>query len=175
MLTQVVQSAIRICDGTEYHVPGTCRSCDGVLSGYDSRVKRFVRVLDEDGSHTIEVILRRAYCRACGRIWVPEEPFYPGTRVGSPVVDLCRALATTDSCGQIVARLDQMGIILDRGSVRSYCGSTLPLPPTVVAFGMNIPVSIISLSALAGKTVGEGRPLGDEVLTAIYHPSRTRR
>lgn len=174
MLTQVVQAALRVCDGTEYFAAGVCRSCGGTLSGYDTRTKRFALLNDDDGSHLVEVILHRAYCRECGRIWMPDEPFYPGTRAGSPVVDLCRALSPTMPAGQVAARLGMMGVTIDRWSVRSYCRLPFPPPSTVAAFGMNIPVSLFSLSSLAGIHTDEGQPPGEDVLSACNYPSRSR-
>jgi hypothetical protein len=174
MLTGVVSTALMVCDKTEYSVQGPCESCGGNLSGYDSRKKRFA-VLCEDGKETtIVVIIHRAYCRSCGKIAVPEEPFYHGTRFGSPVVDLCRTLAETIPYSRVATRLGQMGIIIDRGSVRSYCHAPFFPPPSIVVFGMKIPVSIISLSSLAGKLGDTDRISGDDILAACQYPSRNK-
>jgi hypothetical protein len=172
MLINIVQAAIQVCEGTEYPVEGLCGSCGGILSGYDTREKRFAVICYDEGDRTVEVFLHRAYCRDCGRIWMPEEPFYPGTRVGSPVVDLCRAFSPTMPCGQVAPRLGQMGIRVDRWSVHSYCSLPFAPPPVVAAFGMNVPVSIISLSALAGTEGESGCAEGSDVLAACYYPSR---
>jgi hypothetical protein len=172
MLTHVVHAALQVCDNTEYFGEGTCRSCGGKLSGYDTRSKRFAILRDEEGDHTISVIIHREYCLACGRVWSPDGPFYAGTRLGSPVVDLCRALSLTNTFGQVATRLGQMGIIVDRWSVRSYCRVPFTPPRTVMAFGMNIPVSVISLSSLAGTPVNTGRARGEDVLAACFFPSR---
>jgi hypothetical protein len=175
MLINVVQTAFQICDKTEYAVEGRCSSCGGALSGYDRRVKRFAVLRDDKGDHPIGVILHRAYCRDCGRILVPEEPFYPGTRVGSPVVDLCRTLSTTMPYGQVAGRLGQMGIKVDRWSVRSYCNLPFTPPPVIAAFGMHLPISVISLSALAAALGDTSRIHGEDVLAACNHPSLNQR
>lgn len=174
MLVQVVQTALMVCDRTEYHAGRVCHSCGGALSGYDSRTKRFAIITDEDGEHTVEVIIHRAYCRNCGRTVMPEEPFYAGTRAGSPVVDLCRGFSTSLSSGHVATILGRMGVKVDRWSVRSYCNLPLPPPPTMEAFGMTIPVSIIALSALAGERGSDGRIRGEDVLAACNYPSRSR-
>ena len=171
VLTGIVRSALRVCDKTEYHVHGACRICQGPLSGYDRRSKRFVILYNDDGDYRIEVVLHRAYCRECGRIWTPAEPFYPGTRIGSPVVDLCRALSRAMSCGQVTARLGQMGIKVDRWSVRSYCSPPFLSPPTIPVFGMDIPISIISLSSLATSLDSSGHTRGDDILAACFYPT----
>jgi hypothetical protein len=175
MLTQVVHSALESCEGAEFFVGGSCRSCGGTLSGYDTRTKRFALLEDETGEHPVEVLLYRAYCHSCGRVWMPEDPFYPGTRIGSPIVDLCRALSLTMSSGQVATRLLQMGVRVDRWSVRSYCTSPFKPPATIQAFGMNIPVSIIALSSLAGNQRDEGPMPGEDVLAACNYPSRNSR
>ena len=69
-------------------------------------------------------------------------------------------------------RFGQMGVKVDRWSVRTYCRIPFAPPPTVAAFGMNIPVSIISLSALAGTPYDAGRARSEDVLAACYYPSR---
>jgi hypothetical protein len=173
MVVEVVRTALQACEGAEFFVRGgTCESCGGTLSGYDSRKKRFVVLREDESVQVVGVVLHRVYCRACGRVRAPEEPFYPTTRVGSPVVDLCRALAMTMPAGQVATRLAAMGIEIDRGSVRAYCRSPSPAPPTIPAFGITIPVSIISLSSLAGNLADGGRIPGDDVLAACNHPSR---
>jgi len=174
MLIETVHTALRVCDRTEYMVQSPCRSCGGTMSGYDTRTKRFAILCDEEGEHPIEVILHRSYCRSCGRVVLPDEPFYPGTRMGSPVVDLCRALVTTNPCGRVATRLGQMGIKIDRWSVRSYCRAPFTRSPVVDAFGMMIPMSIISLSALAATVNDTGRASGEDVLAACFYPSRNR-
>ena len=174
MLTQVVQAALRICDGTEYFARGVCRSCGGTLSGYDTRTKRFAVLCNDDGNVPVEVILHRAYCRECGRIVTPEEPYYAGTRIGSPVVDLCSTLSTSLSSGHVTALLNKMGVTVDRWSVRKYCHLPIPPPPTTTAFGMQIPVSIISLSALNEVKGEAGHIHGEDILAACNYPSRDR-
>jgi RNase P subunit RPR2 len=144
------------------------------LSGYDTRIKRFALLSNNEGDQRVQVHIHRAYCRNCGRILVPEEPFYPGTRVGAPVVDLCCALAETIPYSRVSTRLAQMGVQVDRWSVRSYVRNQTAPTPTIAVFGMKIPVSIIALSALSGSARAAGRPEGEDVLAACNFPFRTR-
>jgi hypothetical protein len=60
-----------------------------------------------------------------------------------------------------------MGIKVDRWSVRSYCSLPLEPPPTIAAFGMNVPLSIISISSLAGKQGDAGPSSGEDVLARV--------
>ena len=174
MLSGIVFTAIQVCNGTEYFVQGPCPSCGGILSGYDTRRKRFAILRDNSIDTKVEVILHRMYCRSCGRIIVPEEPFYPGTRAGSPVVDLCRSLAMIMPYSRAATRLGQMGIEIDRGSVRSYCRTPFTSLPVIDAFGMKVPVSIISLSSLAGTLGDTEHARGEDVLAACSYPSRVK-
>ncbi|NMB77548.1 MAG: hypothetical protein GYA23_00445 [Methanomicrobiales archaeon] len=172
LLPDVIRAAIRVCDMTEYSPVGHCPSCGGTLSGYDTRTKRFAVLCDADGDWPVEVIIHRAYCRECGRIVVPEEPFYPGTRIGSPIVDLCTTLASSGSHGNVTAFLDRLGVKVDRWSVRSYCHLSIPAPKTISMFGMQLPASIIVLSSLAGDIAQGQKARGTDVLAACNFPSR---
>lgn len=174
MLTEVVQAAIRACDGTQYFPGKRCPFCGGTLSGYDTRMKRFAVLCDTDTDQPIEVILHRAYCRSCGRTIMPDEPFYPGTRIGSPVVDLCKALSVSLSSGHVAAMLNRMGVKVDRWSARTYCNLPVTQPPVIAAFGMPIPVSIVTLSALSGEKRNGSGLSGDDILAACNYPSREK-
>lgn len=174
MITEVVHAALRACAETEYWNGPTCRVCGGPLTGYDARKKRFALLSDDDCEELIEVVIHRAYCRTCRKVMMPDEPFYPKTRIGSPVVDLCQTLSVSLSSGQVTAILNRMGLLVDRGSVRTYCSLPIPSPPAIAAFGMHIPVSIISLSALSGENRSERCLTGDDILAACSYPSREK-
>lgn len=174
LLIGVVQTAIRVCNQTEYRVRGSCKFCGGTLSGYDTRLRRFAILFGDKRDEKIEVTLHRSYCRICGRIWTPQGPFYPNIRTGSPVVDLCRSLSQTMPPGRAATRLGEMGVQVDRWSVHSYCCVPFSPPPTLHIFGMNIPVSIIALSSLSETKDHEGRISGEDVLAACLYPSSGR-
>jgi hypothetical protein len=174
LLVNIVQSALQTCEGVRFHAGTTCGRCGGTLSGYDEREKRFAILIEDDVPHPVYVIIQRSYCRSCGRISVPQEPFYPGTRIGSPVVDLCRALSTTLPYSRVSSYLSRMGVQVDRWSVRSYARAPLPDIPAVDIFGMRIPVSIVTLSTLAGSGKETANPGMDDVLAACNYPSVAR-
>jgi hypothetical protein len=77
--------------------------------------------------------------------------------------------------GQVATRLSQMGIKVDRWSVRSYCSVPFTPPPVIAAFGMHLPISVISLSALAAAQGDTGHIHGEDVLAACNYPSRNQR
>lgn len=172
MLTEIVHTALLACDKTKYSVYGACPACGGTLSGYDSRKRRFAVLREEGEEIPVEVILQRSYCSSCGKIVVPEGPFYPKTRIGSPVVDLTRVFAGMMPPGRVAARLGQMGIMVDRGSVREYISGDFPAVPSIAGFGMAIPVTIISLSGLAGSVQENRAVTGEDILAACNFPAR---
>lgn len=177
ILTDIIHTALRACEGARFHPGPLCSSCGNRMSGYDQRKKRFAILLEDDIPHPLHVIIQRSYCHHCGRIAVPEEPFYPGTRIGSPVVDLCRSLSETMPYSRVSKYLERMGVQVDRWSSRHYSCMPLPKMPAMEVFGMHIPISIITLSSLGATVPGPGAPDMEEILAACNYPSlpfRTR-
>jgi len=145
------------------------------LSGYDERKKRFAVLIEKDREIPIQVILQRSYCRACKKIINPPSPFYPGTRAGSPVVDLCRSFSASMPYARTSSYLARLGVKTDRWSVRHYAMAHVPKMPSLQVFGMTVPVSIITLSSLAGSVAGTARLEMADVLDACNYPSQAPR
>ncbi len=174
MLGSIVQAGLASVDGAAFTELGACPACGGPVSGYDTKKKIFALVHDESGRRTIAVTVRRFYCRACNRIVNADEPFYPGTRIGSPVIDLCLTLAETMPANRTAAYLDAMGVLLDRTSCRLYVRDQARPVMSSDLFGIRLPLSIVSLSTLASRA-GEGTPVsGAEILAACGFPSADR-
>jgi hypothetical protein len=67
--------------------------------------------------------------------------------------------------------LAEMGIVVDRWSVRNYGQNNNRIVPAVDMFGVRVPLSIVSLSTLAaGMTEGGHRDIR-ELLAACSLPS----
>ncbi|HEX3001101.1 MAG TPA: hypothetical protein VHN82_01830 [Methanoregula sp.] len=164
MLVNIIHTALVACDGVRFHAGTVCPACGGRLSGYDERKKRFAVLVEEEKEVVVQVVILRSCCRDCGRVIDPPEPFYPGTRIGAPVVDLCRTLSSTMPFSRASTYLERMGVIVDRWSVRNYAALPVPAIPSVDVFAMKIPVSIISLSTFAGTSSEPARLDMDEVL-----------
>jgi len=164
LLVNIIHTALVACDGIRFHAGNTCPRCGSRLSGYDKRGKRFALLVDDGEKTEVRIILRRSYCKNCDTIINPPEPFYPGTRIGAPVVDLCRMLSSEMPYSRVSTYLERMGVVVDRWSVRHYAGLALPVIPSVDVFGMKIPVSIISLSTFAATSAEPARLDMDEVL-----------
>jgi len=173
-LIDIVQSALLSCEGVVFDSRDVCPVCGGNLSGYDTKKKQFAIIIEDDTPRPVNVFVRRFACRACHAICFAEEPFYPGTRMGSPVVDFSLTLAARMPFHKSAAFMEQLGIRVDRGTIRNYAQRQFPEIPTTDLFGILLPLSIISLSELSVRT-GEGSGIeGAEVLAACGLPSAYR-
>jgi hypothetical protein len=174
LIIDIVQSGLLASEGIIFDNLETCPVCGGKLSGYDTKKKQFAVMLEGNTRHPVHVFVKRFSCLECHAICFADEPFYPDTRIGSPLVDLCRTLGTTMPFNRVAAHLLHLGIVIDRGTVRNYMNRSFPEIPTTDLFGIRLPPSIISLSELAAR-LGEGSRIpGTEALAACGFPSAYR-
>jgi hypothetical protein len=174
ILVDLVQTALTACDGTYFDNRDVCPSCGGSLSGYDKKKKQFAVLIEGGERRPVHVIVKRFSCQMCKKICFADEPFYPGTRTGSPVVDLCLTLCRTMPFTRTAAYLEEMGIFVDRMTVRNFSRLAVPEIPTADVFSIHLPMSIISLSTLAAG-LREGSCIeGAEALAACGFPSAHR-
>ena len=174
MLGDIVQTAFSACEGMVFEDRDACPGCGGALSGYDTKKKQFAVLTNGAGRRPVHVFVKRFSCRACKKVCFADEPFYPGTRIGSPVVDLCVTLSGTMPYSRTATYLEEMGIYIDRMSVRNFARRTLPPIPTADVFGIRFPMSVISLSTLAAGISEGGCIKGAEALAACGFPSAYR-
>lgn len=172
MLTDIVQAALASYDNVLFDSCDTCPTCGGDLSGYDIRKKQFAIVMDGDRKKVIPVRIKRFCCRSCGRIHLADQPFYPDTRIGSLVVDLCVTLGESMPFSRVSSCLYEMGVIVDRWSVRNYIRNNRYTIPGVDMFGFTVPFSIVAHSALAMGVRDEGSLNAPDLLAACGYPSR---
>jgi len=174
LLKDVVQSGLGACDGIIFDSLSACPVCGGNLSGYDTRKKQFAVLQESDELRPIHIFVRRFSCSTCHTVCFADEPFYPDTRIGSPLVDLCRAFGATMPFNRVAVHLLHLGIVIDRGTVRNYMHRPFPDRTTTNLFGITIPLSILSLADLATR-FGEGSRIpGTEALAACGFPSAYR-
>ena len=174
MLTDIVQAGLSVCDNMLFDQPGQCPGCGGAGTGYDTRKKQFAVIVEDDAQRVISVRVKRFYCRSCDSVFFAEQPFYPGTRLGSPVVDICNAFADIMPYFRVTAILSQMGVIVDRWSVRNYAASGYRPVSTINMFGVRLPSSIMALSGLAAG-IHEGKHIGEsDVRSACAFPCRRK-
>lgn len=171
MVTDIVQSAICSLDGAEFSHLTACPVCGGRVQGYDTRTKKYAMIRDGDGERTISVRIKRFTCRNCKKLCNADEPFYPGTRIGSLVVDLFFCLSVTMPESRAARHIDAMGIRVDRTSWKNYSGRAIPEIPTTEIFGMRLPSSVLVLSSLSARVSDGGRIDGPDVLKACNFPS----
>jgi hypothetical protein len=174
LLKDIVQSGLGACDGIVFDDLSACPVCGGNLSGYDTKKKQFAVIQESNELRPIHVFIKRFTCRTCHSICFADEPFYPATRIGSPLIDLCRALGATMPFNRVAVHLLHLGIVIDRGTVRNYMRRSFPDRTTSDLFGITIPMSILTLADLATR-FGEGSRIpGTEALAACGFPSAYR-
>ena len=170
MLSDLVQMTLISFEGVLFDQSGACPHCGGNLSGYDAKKKQFAIVMENGQKRAVNVLVKRFLCHRCGKVSLADQPFYPDTRIGSPVVDLCVTLSETMPYSRVSSCLAEMGIVVDRWSVRNYGQNNNRIVPAVDMFGVRVPLSIVSLSTLAaGMTEGGHRDIR-ELLAACSLP-----
>lgn len=174
LLIDIVQSGLLACEGIVFDTRDACPECGGALSGYDTKKKQFAVLPEGNTRRPVHVFVKRFSCKKCHAICFADEPFYPGTRMGSPIVDLSVTLAETMPFGRTATYMASMGIIIDRGSVRNHAIRGFLTVPTTDIFGIRLPLSLISLSTLATAVSEGGRIPGAEALAACGFPSAYR-
>ncbi len=174
MLVLLTQEALTVLNGTVFDSRTSCPDCGGPVFWYDMRQRQFARLTTEDGVRTITVLVKRFRCRSCGRICNADEPFYPKTRIGSPVIDLCIVFSRAFGYGRAARNLSAMGIAVDRMQCRHF--ARVPVWPVsfLEMYGFPLPQSILSLSELSSGTHEGGRIKGAEALAACGFPSAHR-
>jgi hypothetical protein len=174
MVTDIVQTAVCAFDGIEFTRAPVCGYCGGHVQGYDTITKKFVTIKDIDQDRVIRVKVKRFTCQSCKRLCYAGEPFYPDTRLGSIVIDLYTTLSATMPHSRAARVIDAIGIRVDRTSWRNYHGRRMPEIPRAEVFGMQLPLSVISLSALVARTPEGGSIDGEDALAACGFPSTGR-
>ena len=174
LVIDIIQTALSVCDGIEFSTLASCPSCSGDVQVYDTRKKQFAVIIENEKKRIINIRVKRFYCKSCKSLFKADEPFYPDTRVGSPVIDLCKTFAATMPFSRAATHLSLLGIVIDRGSVRNYSKRDFGEISTVEVFNLHLPFSIISLSTLAASAGEGGGIKGTEVLAACGFPSTQR-
>jgi hypothetical protein len=179
LVVDIVQNGISAVDGVTFTGHSVCPSCGGSLIGYDTKRKQFAHLVTDTGPRTVYVDIKRFHCSNCHRFCLADNPFYPDTRIGSVIIDLCIALSMTMPVNRVPAYLAAMGILVERSSCRHYVQNNssyyvrnnLRYIETNNIFSIHLPRSVFLLSELASRAAG-GTPAGeDELLAACGSPS----
>ncbi|WP_301677325.1 hypothetical protein [Methanoculleus methanifontis] len=173
MLVDLVGNALASMDGVIFADLDACPSCRGQVIGHDMRAKRFAVILDNGRERTIRVFVKRFYCQDCGALCYADAPFYPETRLASPIVDLCLLLSQQMPFNQVAQHLRAMGIVVDRGTIRNYASRNFGTIPATDLFGFLLPLSLLNLATFTLDR--ERRPIvGAEALAACGFPPAGR-
>jgi hypothetical protein len=174
MLPTIIQAGIANLDGRLYNSLDSCPSCGGDLVGYDTKQRFFITLAEPGGDRDIVVNVRRFLCRVCGMVSPAKAPFYPDTRIGGPVVDLCVTLSQEMTCSRAAKVINALGIVIDRGTVRNYVSRGFNAPPATEVFGFLLPVSIISLTMFTPGSFQPGPVIGAETFAPAGRPAAGR-
>lgn len=182
LLTDIVQTGISAVDAMIFTDHTICPLCGGSLGGYDTKRKQFAHLMIDNEQRTVYVSVNRFYCRNCHKLCYADEPFYPDTRIGSVIIDLCIALSMTMPVNRVASYLARMGILVDRSSCRLYIRNNrsyfvrnnVRYLETNDIFGIHLPLSILSLSTLATDPIDGSHIQGADVIAACGFPSAQR-
>lgn len=150
MLIDTITCGIASIDKTLFADVGPCPNCGGRPGAYDTKEKNYAAISLGGELKKITVLVRRFKCTTCGRLLYANEPFYPDTRVGSVIVDLAISLSLVNTYSHAAEIINAMGIEIDRGSVRKYALSPLPVPGITFMYGFPLPVSLFTLTGRSG-------------------------
>lgn len=174
MAVDIIQTALSAMDGVVFSELAACPYCGGAVTGYDYKTRQFA-VLEEHGIHrAIHVRVKRFRCQQCGRLCYADQPFYPNTRIGSPVIDLSVTLTTAMPATRAARVLSSVGVCMDRTSCLLFARRFQQEIRTADVFGMRLPFSILALSNIAAQNFEKNPVSGAEALAACGFPSTYR-
>ena len=174
MVKDIIQTAVSAFDGVTFDGLAHCPFCGGMVQGYDFRYKKFAVFEDAGCERAITVRVKRFTCRSCKKLCYADEPFYPETRIGSLLIDLYFTLSSTMPRSRAARVIGALGFRIDRSTWRNYHDRGIPAVPATEVFGIQVPISVISLSTLAARTPEGSRIKGTEALAACGFPSAYR-
>jgi hypothetical protein len=174
MVTDIIQTAVSSLDGMDLTHITSCPYCGGTVQGFDRKKKKVAVLREQTAERIITVRVKRFYCRNCGKLCYADEPFYPGTRIGSPVIDIFTSLSATIPASRAARVIDTLGIVVDRTTWRHYTTRKFPEIPVVDVFGMRLPLSVVQLSDLAIQSGESNSADPADVIAACGYPSRGR-
>lgn len=172
LITDIVRTGLASLDGMEFPLAGTCPSCGGELRGYDKKTKKFAVMREDSGIRVITIRVKRFRCHTCGALCYADEPFYPGSRIGSPVIDLFLSLSAIMPAARAARVIAAMGIVVDRTTWKNYTRQPPAGIPVVDVFGMRLPLCIVRLSDINLNNSEQPDPA--MIIAACGYPSKVK-
>lgn len=170
LLSSVIIRALTGIDMMEFTLISRCHYCKGPVKFHDIKAKRFATVLENGEKRIIMIRVHRYYCQECGRLCYARAPFYPNIKFGSPVADLCMTLARDHPFNHTAKILQNIGVFVDRGTIRNFSGRELPAVSYAKIYGLPIPLSICYLSDLFSRGTWNYEVTQEEVLEVCGFP-----
>jgi hypothetical protein len=174
MVTDIIQTGLSSLDGMEFSGLISCPLCGGPVQGHDRKKKKFAVLRERTGERIITVQVKRFYCGRCGNLCYADQPFYPDSRIGSPVIDIFSSLSAIMPPSRAARVIDTMGIVVNRTTWKHYIVRPFPEIPVMEVFGMRLPLSVVRLSDIAVQSWESGHADPADVIAACGYPSRSR-
>ena len=171
MLSATINMGLSALDGVLFKDLEKCPHCGGRPMPYDTKEKQYATLITNGETRAVTVKVRRFICRDCGKLLYADEPFYPDTRVGSAVIDLALALSLKSSFSHAAVVMEALWIEINRGTVRNYALSTLPIGEISMMYGLPMPFSFISI---IGRGISAAGIRTEDILKTSGYPSRYR-
>ena len=152
MFGELIITALCGVSNMTFMDPPSCPTCHGASKktflDHDTLKRRFATVIIKGEKVKLSVSVKRYMCKQCGRVVFARSPFYPNTRLGSPVVDLAMSLASRYSFYQTYQIMEILNISISRSAIRALAQNREWNITTVSLSGLLLPVSLLSLGTL---------------------------
>ena len=163
----IITALYEVADMT-FMDPTPCPVCNDLtkksLFAHDTIKRRFVTIIENNERVRLSVSVKRYICKHCGKVLFARSPFYPNTRLGSPVVDLAMSLTSRYSFYQTSQIMEMLHISMSRSAISALAQSRRWNITTVPLSDLLLPISLLTLGTLANSTPGHLTP--EEVLVA---------
>jgi len=148
--------------------PPSCPMCHNASKkgflDHDTLKRRFATVIVKGEKVKLSVSVKRYICKQCGQVTHARSPFYPNTRLGSPVVDLAMSLASRYSFYQTSQIMEILNISISRSAIRALAQNREWNITTIPLSDLLLPASLLSLGTL--MSTSHGHLTSEDVLVA---------
>ena len=123
VLRDAVTMFLQSYDNKTYSEKKPCPKCgsENVIKSGGIQPKIFCRIITKTGFKDITVWIKRLQCKNCKTSFYAQAPFYKNCIYSAPIVDLCLALAANMPRNRAEATLTELGIQVDRDTIKNYC------------------------------------------------------
>jgi hypothetical protein len=121
LVSMIIDGIKRLYGDKLYDEPKPCPKCgseDYIRKGKQSRL--FCRLITYKGPEEVYVYLKQYKCKRCNHKYASNGPFYPSIAYGAPIVDIVLHLAATNPYNKVEILLMEMGIQVDRDTVKRW-------------------------------------------------------